>query len=526
MPTLAAGEVVGEKFRVGSVIGRGGMSVVYEAQHVQLGQRVAVKVLATPSSATKGAFDRALVEAQATARLTSEHVVRVFDVGTTKAGDAYVVMEKLSGSDLARELRNGGMPIADAVKIVLQACHALAEAHASGIVHRDLKPSNLFLATRPDKTVVVKVLDFGLARADSRTLKGRQLSTMPRMAGSPGYASPEQLGTASDVDARADVWGLGIVLYELITGKRPFQAANLTDALIAASTLPMPAMVSPHGAVPPAFEKIVQRCLEKDRENRFASVLDLAEALTPFAPPQFMHYAQRIRDVGGRNGMNSAGTIPVTVHDASPTIHDMSPSMTVTETFSSDVGLSVKEPDTEVGVTNQAPLVVASVVPAYRTAMRLVVAGGVAVALLLILVAGRTINRASAATPAARGAAAMPLPPRSLGPLPPLAGQNTSPRTGDVTDPGDVTPASPTPTATATATIPTKVDPPAPPVVVAAVAPAPPPPVTPPAPPRLTPTPVRNPQGRPAPAKPAPAPQPAKVGGPAGAPTGNPMTYR
>lgn len=410
-PAIEPSEIVGDRFRVGPIIGRGGMSVVYEATHIQLGQHVAVKVLGTLQSARRGAFERALIEAQATARMTSEHVVRVFDVGTTKAGHAYVVMEKLVGNDLAQEIRKGiPSPVGDAVKIVLQVCHALAEAHAAGIVHRDVKPSNLFLAMQPDKTVVVKVLDFGLARADSSVAKASGASTMPRMAGSPGYASPEQLGTASDVDARADVWGLGIVLYELITGRRPFEAVNLTDGLIAASTLPMPPMKSVHGPVPPAFEAIVRRCLEKDRENRFGSIMDLADAIHPYAPPAYARYSERVRAVGGR-GLHSAGTIRVTLPDGLAS----GGATTFSDTGSQS---SKMEPNTEMGVANPAALVVASVVPPHRTALRLVLAAAVVGILLFVVLSGRRLP--TAPPPPSGAALGAPATPSSLGPLPPL----------------------------------------------------------------------------------------------------------
>ena len=427
-PQLQPGEILGAKFRVGPVIGRGGMSVVYQAQHVQLGQDVAVKVLGTPGKETRRAFERALVEAQATARLTSEHVVRVFDVGMTDRGHAYVVMEKLAGDDVARALRKGPTALSDAVAIVLQACHALAEAHASGIVHRDIKPSNLFLATGPDRTIVVKVLDFGLARADSRfstTSKAAEaVLAMPRVVGSPGYASPEQLSTAGDVDARADIWGLGVVLYELVTGRRPFEAGNLADALIAAITVPMPPMGTAERPVPAAFEAIVRRCLEKDRENRFAEVPDLADALVPFAPPAFAHYAHRIRDVSTRKGASSAATLRMILpgdHRSSAATGSLSGEMSIDASV--ELSASTKEPVTEVGVAN--PLVVASPVRLGRSAARLVIGGIVLGALLVIAVAGRGGGAVSAA-PDGGAAFASTSPPSALssqlGPLPPLAG--------------------------------------------------------------------------------------------------------
>ena len=417
---------MGEKYRVGSMIGRGGMSVVYDATHVQLGQHVAVKVLTDHQTAS-----RVLAEAQATARLSSEHVVRVMDVGTTQAGYGYVVMEKLTGCDLSEMIRGGKpLPLQEAVKLVLEACHGLAEAHAAGIVHRDIKPSNLFLAQKPDKTVTLKVLDFGLARAESTSATtARGSARGPRIAGSPGYASPEQLGTAADADSRADIWGLGVVLFEVVSGHRPFEATNLQDALIAAATLPMPPLESPNGPVPPAFEAVVRKCLEKDRENRFASIQDLAEALRPFAPPAFAHYVDRVRAVAGRDPF-SAGTL-----------RSMAPAgeghTATVGTFSTDTNT-----DTFAGQLDSIPprsrvlestppsttgtgFVVASVVSS-RLAVLLAAIAVVATCLVVMLVVSRKKTEPTATKPPASAMLALPTSPSALGPLPPLALPPTS----------------------------------------------------------------------------------------------------
>ena len=227
---LREGTVIGEKYRIRRPLARGGTAVVYEAEHVQLGQRCAVKVLdPSPSSVTSsGAWNRLLVEARSAAQLSSEHAVRVFDVGITEGQQPFIVMELLVGHDLARELEEkGAMPIDGVAALVLQACHALAEAHAVGLVHRDIKPSNLFVTKRSDGSPYLKVLDFGLAHRSIGPM-----DTAGRRGGSPGYASPEQLGAHENVDERADVWGLGVVLYELVKGHRPFEADTLASSLL------------------------------------------------------------------------------------------------------------------------------------------------------------------------------------------------------------------------------------------------------------------------------------------------------
>jgi serine/threonine-protein kinase len=424
-PVIEPGEIVGGKYRIGQMIGRGGMSVVYEAKHVQLGQDVAVKVLTGQQT-----LSRVLNEAQATARLTSEHVVRVFDVGTTNGGFGYVVMEKLRGCDLSEMLRTQDgskrpVPVSEAVKLVLEACHGLAEAHAAGIVHRDIKPSNLFLAQKPDKTVTLKVLDFGLARAEvTAATTARGSARGPRIAGSPGYASPEQLGTASDADARADIWGLGVVLYEAVSGHRPFEAATLQDALIAAATLPMPPLTAPNEPIPPGFEDVVRKCLEKDRESRYATVTDLAEALRPFAPPAYAHYVDRVRAVGGRNPF-SVGTIKTMA------VPEGEGHTATVGTFSTDTFTAEATPDSlgprsqpmgESPTAGAAPgFLVASVV-SQRLVLLLAAIVVVSTCLVVLVVIGtRKPTEASASKPPPSAALTLPPSPSALGPLPPLA---------------------------------------------------------------------------------------------------------
>jgi hypothetical protein len=262
------------------------MGVVVAARHMQLDVLVALKFMTDDALTDPDLVARFLREARAAARLRGEHVARVTDVGTLDSGAPYLVMEYLEGRDLSAVLSNDGpQPIPSAVEYIVQACKALEEAHASGIVHRDVKPSNLFLTKRPDGTACIKVLDFGISKADrlgssSAKLHGTHSRTV---LGSPFYMSPEQMRAAREVDARTDVWALGATLYELLAGRVPFEAESLFDLALRVAQAEPRSLREIRPEVPWALEQVVWRCLEKDREDRFASAQILASALAPFA---------------------------------------------------------------------------------------------------------------------------------------------------------------------------------------------------------------------------------------------------
>ncbi len=220
---VAVGETIAGKYRVERVLGRGGMGVVVAAMHEKLRQRVAIKMLLPETKASENAVTRFMREARAAAAIRGEHVARVLDVGELDGGAPYIVMEYLEGRDLSEVFKESApLPIEEAVGFVLQACEAIAEAHAAGIVHRDLKPSNLFLTRRPDGTALVKVLDFGISKALLTAAGEGTLTTASSFVGSPIYSPPEQLLAAHDVDARADIWALGTILYEGLGGRPPY----------------------------------------------------------------------------------------------------------------------------------------------------------------------------------------------------------------------------------------------------------------------------------------------------------------
>jgi len=207
---LREGDLLAGKYRIDRVLGQGGMGLVLAAFHLELEQPVAVKVL-HPELAERGdaaaPFRR---EARAAAKIKSEHVVRVLDVGTLDGGGAYMVMEYLEGNDLSEEMqRRGQLPVYETLDFMLQACEAVSEAHIAGIIHRDLKPANLFLSRRPDCSRVAKVLDFGISKSVvPGSTSDPSLTITSTIMGSPLYMSPEQMRSAKHVDARTDIWSL------------------------------------------------------------------------------------------------------------------------------------------------------------------------------------------------------------------------------------------------------------------------------------------------------------------------------
>ncbi len=293
-PPCAPGDIIAGKYRVERLLGVGGMGKVVAAVHVDLRERRAIKLMLSRHSNDSEAVERFLREARASARLKSEHVVKVHDVGRLPGGAPYMVMEYLKGRDLGAELeKRGPLPVAEAALYVLQACEALAEAHALGIIHRDLKPENLFLAKVAGGARAIKIVDFGISKVASAAGELRMTRTTAIM-GSPCYMSPEQTRSTHDVDGRADIWSLGVVLYQLVTGRMPFDGQNLTEVVTAVlfSDVPPPSTLGP--GLPRKVDRIILRCLERDLARRYPSVIELANDLSPFAPPDGQGAPQRI----------------------------------------------------------------------------------------------------------------------------------------------------------------------------------------------------------------------------------------
>ncbi|MGC4087115.1 MAG: serine/threonine-protein kinase [Polyangiaceae bacterium] len=291
------GSVIAGRYRIDRALGAGTMGVVVAAWHLELEQAVAIKFLNPSVLGATEALERFRREARAAARIKSEHVVRVLDVGAMPDGLPFIVMELLHGRSLEDELlARGPLPVSEAVSHVLQAIDALAEAHAGGIVHRDLKPANLFVSERADRSVVVKVLDFGISKVVGDAM-GMGLTRTGMIVGSPLYMAPEQLRSTKSVDQRADVWALGTILYQLLTGRTPYNAESAPDLYAMLLRDPPTPITTYRTDLPDGVEATIMRCLERDPDRRFQNVGELADSLTPIAPPSSRIHAERARRV-------------------------------------------------------------------------------------------------------------------------------------------------------------------------------------------------------------------------------------
>jgi eukaryotic-like serine/threonine-protein kinase len=273
------GTVILGKYRVIKSLGSGGMGAVLAAHHVLLDQPIAIKCLSPTVLDSPAVIERFTREARAAARIASEHVVRIIDIAEFENGLPFIVMEYLSGEDLADHLaRVGPLRISTAVRYILEACEVLAEAHGAKIIHRDIKPANLFLAKQRDKRQIIKVLDFGISKVSDEAL-----TEASAMLGTLRYMSPEQLRSAKEVDHRTDIWALGAVLYELLTGVPPFDDSNMANLVAAVFENKRLPVVQLRGDIPEGLGAVIERCLETDPAKRFPNVLEMARELAPFA---------------------------------------------------------------------------------------------------------------------------------------------------------------------------------------------------------------------------------------------------
>ena len=324
-----AGEVIAGKYEVVELIGAGAVGYVVAARRIDLGDTIAIKILRPELRAYDEVVWRFMQEARTAVMIQSQHVVRIFDVGFLQQVGPFIAMEFLDGKDLSGVIaERGPLPAATAAEYVLQACEALATAHACGVIHRDVKPENLFLTRSLQGMDVIKVLDFGISKVLAETADHRaQHALTMTSVGSPMYMSPEQVRASKDLDVRSDIWGLGCVLYELLTGNPAFDALSVTE-LVSKILERDPAPVrSLRADVAPELESIVFRCLHKYRDLRFANVAELAVELFPFASERGRVWAQRCCHVLGLPGPLTTEALPA----AAPTATWAAPQVEVSE---------------------------------------------------------------------------------------------------------------------------------------------------------------------------------------------------
>jgi hypothetical protein len=281
-PLAFPGAILVGRYRLEEIVGYGGMGSVWRAVHMGLGENVAVKLVSANFVRSQEALRRFDTEAKAAARIRSRHVPQVFDNGVLEDGTPFLVMELLQGESLAARVnRLGPIPVTETAAILDQCCRALARAHSLGIVHRDIKPENVFLAhSVDDEGYVVKVLDFGIAKVTTAlTDDGRSSTRTGTLLGTPLYMSPEQARGLRGIDARTDIYSLGLVTYTMLTGRLPFSGVTLGDLLLQICAEPLPSLRAFAPNLPPPVEDWFQKACARLPEERFPTAPALAEGL-------------------------------------------------------------------------------------------------------------------------------------------------------------------------------------------------------------------------------------------------------
>jgi len=336
-PSLQTGDLLAGRYRIQSILGKGGMGIVYAAADEKTKTDVAVKLLRS-SAGTNTNIERFLREAQVSARVGSERIVRVLECGSLNERQPYLVMERLEGSDLGCRIKEEkSLPLQDVADVVVQACEALAAAHALGIVHRDIKPSNLFEHRPAGQPPALKVLDFGISKCRSRDGGGELTLTSSHdggLLGSPPYMSPEQIRDARRVDSRSDLWSLGAVAYRLLSGRYPFEGTSVGAVFASILERPVTPLRELGVCVPVAVEAALARAMDRDRALRFKNAGELATAFAPFASARVRPLAERAVEISRRSPYPLEVDEPHTLTISSrPSEHPIEPVVVGTESL-------------------------------------------------------------------------------------------------------------------------------------------------------------------------------------------------
>ena len=278
------GQTISDKYRIDRKLGEGGMGAVYEAEHTLIGRKVAIKLLRPEVAEEESILTRFQREARAATAIGHDHIVEVMDMGSLDDGSTFMILEYLQGQDLDELLKSERLTVGRLVHILDQTCDALAAAHAKGIIHRDLKPANIFLVDKPSDRDFVKVLDFGIAK--QHAAEGAEASGLTQTGvalGTPAYMSPEQAQNVKGIDHRSDIYSLGVILFEALAGRRPFEGESFVQLMVAVVCDPAPSLSLLRPDLPTELTQLVDHLLSKDPEERVQDCLSLREALRPFA---------------------------------------------------------------------------------------------------------------------------------------------------------------------------------------------------------------------------------------------------
>ncbi|HSY24899.1 MAG TPA: serine/threonine-protein kinase [Polyangiaceae bacterium] len=399
-PYPQPGEVLDGKYRIERMLGEGGMGAVAKATHLLRRAPVALKFMSPAILSMAGTVERFVNEGVAASQIDSDHVVKVFDVGRLSTGAPYLVMEFLDGRDLSDVITHEGPRIAStrSVHFTLQMLRALHTAHTAGIVHRDMKPSNCFVIEKDGEPDFLKLVDFGISKVRVDDERASNLTRTNSALGTPLYMSPEQARSPRDVDARSDLYSVGAILYEMLCGRTPYtsESGEYTEILFKIFTTEPEPLRSIQPDVADGLADVVHRALLRDRDARFSSALDMAEALAPFADERSSDLIARMRGVRGRSIVPSA--IPAAMSRATPPMPPSSDAAAApAQTFppASPEALRAPKVPTDLGLSRSAA---GGPRPTSRSAAALGIAAGVAT-IAICVAAGVFVLRNHAAPP-------------------------------------------------------------------------------------------------------------------------------